>query len=579
MLLFLFAFISGLVTIAAPCIWPLLPIVLSASSTGGHRKPFGVTLGILLSFGFFTLTISYIEKILPINFDLLRLFAVIVIAFFGLVLLIPQLSAIVEGYVSKLSSKTGTGKPKSGFIGGLITGLSLGIVWSPCAGPILATIATVAATTKVSGDAILVTFFYLLGVGIPLLIFSLLGRKILTGTKRLSPYTSKIQRVFGVIMILTAVLIYFNLDKTISADLLNYFPSYSNALNNFESSGLIKNDLSNLRGNTNSTLNLPNQTSSDQASLLNTNQPEVELTGITNWLNSPPLTLSQLKGKVVLIDFWTYTCINCIRTLPHIESWYQQFKDKGFVVIGVHTPEFEFEHNTANVAAAIKQYGITYPVAQDNNYATWNAYNNQYWPAEYLIDAKGVIRRVNFGEGDYENMQQAIVELLKEAGQNVSGVKTTMPDETPVEQTSPETYVGSARMQYEYPDGVVGQGDQTFKLYDDLPVNSFSFGGEWQVDSESSTTVSSSEIEYNFTGNEVYLVMNPAATGASTVKVLLDGKTISAAQAGTDVVNGVITLDNDRLYNLVNLHGKAGQHKLILQFQNPGIQAFAFTFG
>ena len=291
------------------------------------------------------------------------------------------------------------------------------------------------------------------------------------------------------------------------------------------------------------------------------------------------MTLKELKGKVVLIDFWTYTCINCIRTLPHVESWYQKFKDQGFVVIGVHTPEFEFEHNTDNVAAAIKQYGITYPVAQDNNYATWNAYNNQYWPAEYLIDSKGVIRRVHYGEGDYDASEQAIAALLKEAGKKIATAHDTMPDMTPTEQASPETYLGSARMQYLYPNGSTTNGDQNFTLSENIPVNTFSYGGEWNISNESAAMVKNGVIEYNFFANNVYLVMNPSSNGNSRVKVLLDGKPIPASEAGADVSSGEVQLDQDRLYNLVNLHGSAGKHVLRLEFEDSGTEVFAFTFG
>ena len=219
MLLYIFAFISGLVTIAAPCIWPLLPIVLSASSTGGHRKPLGITLGIITSFGILTLTLSYIVKILPINLDFLRLFAVIVLVVLGFSLIVPRFAAILEVYVSKFSGKLGAGKNRNGLVGGLITGITLGVIWTPCAGPILATIATLAATTRVNFQIVLVTAFYMAGTGIPLFIFSVLGRKILTETRSFSKYTGRLQQIFGVIMILTAILIFTNEDKVLSANL------------------------------------------------------------------------------------------------------------------------------------------------------------------------------------------------------------------------------------------------------------------------------------------------------------------------------------------------------------------------
>lgn len=568
-ILYLFAFVSGLITIAAPCIWPLLPIVLSASSTGGHRKPLGVTLGILLSFGFFTLTISYIVKILPINLDLLRLLAVIIIASFGIVLIVPKLSQILEGYVSRFSGRLGVNN-QSGFIGGLITGISLGIVWTPCAGPILATIATLAATTQVNSQIILVTIFYLIGVGIPLLIFATLGRRLFTKTRFFSKYTGRVQQVFGVIMILTAILIFTNQDKILAARLLDLFPSYTKYLTAFESQSGIQQ----LKDGNLPSLSIPNE-----SSLFNANSPAPEFVGITKWLNSEPLSLQSLRGKVVLIDFWTYTCINCIRTLPHVTSWFELYKDQGFVVVGVHTPEFEFEKNTSNVESAIKQYGINYPVAQDNDYATWNAYSNHYWPAKYLIDAKGNIRYTHFGEGEYERTEETIVTLLKEAGKEASVKKNGMADETPTQKLSPETYLGSTRMQYLYPNGGVGLGKQEFILQKNISENSFSFGGEWEIEKDNSTSVSNSVIEYNFSANKVFLVLSSKDGKEGRVKIYLDGLLVDSQNQGKDVVSGEIRVNRDMLYELIDLKGKSGNHLLRLEFENPGIKAFAFTFG
>ncbi|MEK9176457.1 MAG: cytochrome c biogenesis protein/redoxin, partial [Patescibacteria group bacterium] len=346
-ILLIFAFVSGLITIAAPCIWPLLPIILSSTATGGHRKPLGVVIGIMASFAVFTLTISYIIKIIPFDPNSLRLVAVIVIGFLGLTLIVPKISRFVEGYVSRLSGKAGGklyGTQQNGLIGGLITGLVLGLVWSPCAGPILATIATLAATQKVNSSIILVTFVYIVGVGIPLFIFATLGRLLFSKTRALSPYLGRIQQIFGAVMILTALAIYTNFDKTLQVKLLDLFPSYGNFLVKFESDNKVKEQLDELKDGVNKTDDMIGKPfdMSKNKSLPNLGKAP-EFVGITNWLNSKPLTLSELKGKVVLVDFWTYTCINCIRTLPHVTSWYNKYKDQGFVVVGVHTPEFEFE--------------------------------------------------------------------------------------------------------------------------------------------------------------------------------------------------------------------------------------------
>ncbi|MBI3620467.1 redoxin domain-containing protein, partial [Candidatus Roizmanbacteria bacterium] len=377
--LFIFAFLSGLVTIAAPCIWPVLPIVLSASATGTRAKPLGITLGIMTSFAFFTLTLSYLIKIIPFDPNLLRLLAVSVIGFLGLTLLIPKLNLILEKWVSRLSSKAKIRYGESGFRGGLVTGLSVGIVWSPCAGPILATIATLAATQAVSLTVVLVTIFYVLGVGVPLFLFAFLGNRVFAQSKIIAAHTRQIQKIFGAVMILTAIAIVTNTDKLLQVKLLDHFPAYSRFLYKFEGDSRIKKELSLLRGNNPVSLENKNKPLTVVPSTLPNLGRAPELTGVTKWLNTDsPLTLADLKGKVVLVDFWTYTCINCLRTLPHVNSWYEAYRDQGLVVIGVHTPEFEFEKSTNNVKMAIDMYKIRYPVAQDNDYATWNAYSNQY---------------------------------------------------------------------------------------------------------------------------------------------------------------------------------------------------------
>ena len=573
-----FAFLSGLVTILAPCIWPVLPIVLSSSlASKGHQRPLGITLGVMLSFTIFTLSVSYLIRIFHLDPNILRIFAVVVIGGLGVTMVIPALNGKFEVMVSRLANIFGqnTSGQGSGFLPGLITGLSLGLVWSPCAGPILATIATLAAVGQVNLDVIFVTLAYVIGIGIPLFAFAYGGQLVVSKTRGISQYTGRIQQIFGVIMILAAVAIYTNYDKTVQLQLLNKFPALGTALNGFESSQVVKQQLDVLRG----------KKTSDEGEtngLFNANTPAPDFVGITHWLNpEKPLTIKDLKGKVVLVDFWTYTCINCIRTLPHVTAWYDKYKDDGFVVVGVHTPEFAFEKETNNVENAIKQYSIHYPVAQDNNFATWNAYSNQYWPAEYLIDAQGNIRRTHFGEGEYDEMEEAIQTLLKENGKKVSAKLSTMADETPKRQLSPETYLGTDRMEYYYPNGTISDGIQTLTLHDDITPNSFSFGGNWDVMGKYSTPQKNAILNYNFTADKVFLVMKldskTPKTGAQ-IKVYLNGKLVDKTNAGEDVKDGIVTVTKDNLYRLINLEGNTENHILKLEFSDP-IQVFAFTFG
>ena len=564
LILLLFAFISGLVTILAPCIWPLLPIILSSTTTGGKSKPLGITLGIITSFAFFTLTISYIVKIIPLDPDILRLFAVLIIGFLGVTLVVPKLTQIVEGLVSRFSGKFAglTQTKDQGFRGGMITGLALGIVWSPCAGPILATIATLAATQSVNLGIVLVTVFYVIGVGIPLFAFATTGSRFFTRSKLFSPYTLAIQKVFGVIMVLTSVAIYTNYDKVIQVRLLDAFPSYSNFIFDLESNETVKEQLNILKGKKEMPKESPMNKNIIMVTPSNT-LPNLgaapEFVGIAKWLNSDPLTMKGLKGKVVLIDFWTYTCINCIRTLPYVTSWYEKYKDQGLVVVGVHTPEFEFEKKTENVLGAIKQYKINYPVAQDNDYRTWRAYDNHYWPAKYLIDAEGIIRYTHFGEGKYEETEKNIQSLLKEAGSQVKNNIVETEDQSPGIRLTPERYLGTGRRAF----------------------GAFSLFGYWEEEQEYIQSVNNSVLEMDFYAKKVHLVITPK-TAADKIKVLLDGKAVDEANEGSDVQNGYVQFKSESpndLYDLIDSDKGSGNYKIRLELESEGTKIFAFTFG
>lgn len=574
MVLFLFSFLAGLVTILAPCIWPLLPIVLSASSGAGKRRPLGITLGVMTSFTIFTLSISYLEKIFHINANTFRFIAVVIIGLLGLSMLIPSLGTRFENFINQLLSpfQNRLQKQGAGFGAGYVTGFSIGLVWAPCAGPILATIATLAATQAVNLQVILLTLAYVSGLGIPLFFFSLAGSAWFAKMRKVTKYTGIIQQVFGVIMIAAALLIYTNYDKTIQLKILNIFPSYGNFLSGIENNDLVSKQLNVLRGEKEmqpaieSTGNLPDLGAA------------YDFAGIAHWLNTSPLVIEQLRGKVVLIDFWTYSCVNCVRTLPHVTGWYEKYKDKGFVVIGVHTPEFAFEKETQNVQNALNQFKIHYPVAQDNDYKTWQAYKNHYWPAEYLIDAKGHIRRTHFGEGHYDEMELAIRELLKEAGQTVDVQANFLQDMTPKYSRTPETYLGKKRMErFASNEKVVG-GKPFFSKPASIPQDHFVYEGFWNISLESAKAQQGSALEINFKADKVFLVITPAEK-QHRLKLFVDGKVVDQSNAGADVKDGQIILDQERLYHLIDLKGKVGAHLLRIEFQNDGDAVYAFTFG
>ncbi|MBF0478020.1 MAG: cytochrome c biogenesis protein DipZ [Candidatus Omnitrophica bacterium] len=551
-ILFLFSFIAGFFTILAPCIWPLLPIVLSVSIGEGKQRPLGVTFGVMTSFTFFTLSISYLEKFLHLDANLFRLAAVIIIILLGLMMLIPALGSIFETVINRLLSKFQNKQLKThnGFSGGYTTGFFIGLLWAPCAGPILAAVATLAAIQAVNLKVVLVTIFYISGLGIPLFFLTLAGSKYFAKLRAISKYTGRIQQIFGLVMIIAALLIYTNYDKTLQIKILNHFPLYGSFLNRIENNQKVITQLNNLRRNK----GVKMHSNIDPADLTDFGSAP-EFSGIAHWFNtSSPLSMTDLRGKVVLIDFWTYTCINCVRTLPYVTNWYEKYKNNNFVVIGVHTPEFAFEKSSHNVENAIKQFNITYPVAQDNEYQTWQAFDNQYWPAEYLIDTQGHIRHTHFGEGNYEETEKVIKMLLAETGKPVDPKGNILPEQQLNYNITPETYLGKARR---------GQ---------------VLFSGDWDMADEYAQTGKGSSLEVHFKAAKVFLVISPHEPG-DVVNLLIDGQPIPKTITGLDIKNGQLILDQERLYNLVDLKTKVESHILRLNFQTKGIRVYAFTFG
>jgi cytochrome c biogenesis protein CcdA/thiol-disulfide isomerase/thioredoxin len=571
-LLILFAFLAGIATIFAPCILPVLPVVLSAGISGGKQRPLGIVAGLVASFTFFTLSLSWLTRHLGISPDALRLFAISVILIFGVMLLIPKLLVTFEVWLSKRIPQVNADSTRGDFLGGILIGISLGLVWTPCVGPIVASVISLAASSTVTLTSVFITAAYALGTSVPLLVLIYGGQGMLRRLRSANKAIPKIQMVFGAIMVLTAIAMLFGLDRTLQTSLLAKLPSSisSGLTQHLEQSNLVKGQLKKLKTSDDNSMPSSSQIVGGASSGLPVLGNAPEFSGITGWLNSEPLTLASLKGKVVLVDFWTYSCINCIRTLPHVTSWYDTYKDQGFVVVGVHSPEFAFEKEGKNVAAAIKEHGIHYPVAQDNDFATWKAYDNQYWPAEYLIDAQGRVRETHFGEGNYDETEANIRSLLKEA--KVSALPTMAPalaDTTPTDRLSPETYLGLNRRTR------LSTDSDPLKLGN----NEWNLSGNWQSGNDSITsTAAGDSLSFRFTGKDVYLVMNPPSGSTAKVRVLLDGKE-SEASSGADVKSGGVEVSEDRLYHLVHLENAGNWHVLTLVFETPGTGAFAFTFG
>jgi cytochrome c biogenesis protein CcdA/thiol-disulfide isomerase/thioredoxin len=566
-----FAFIAGFVTVLSPCILPVLPIVLSTGLTGGRRRPFGIVIGFVASFTFFTLALATLVKWTGVSADALRTFSILIIALFGLTLLVPRFQVWMEGLFSRISTFAPKANPNAGFFGGLLIGLSLGLLWTPCVGPILASVITLAASSNVSLSAILITLSYSLGTSIPMLLIILGGRALLNRVPWLLRNSGNIQKAFGILMVLLAIGLYFNADRSFEIYILEKFPQYGSGLTQLENNPSVNEQLGKLNSSK-STIPLP-------TTLPNQYPSAPDLIPGGQWFNTKPLTMAELRGKVVLVDFWTYTCINCIRTLPYVKSWHAKYADKGLVIIGVHAPEFEFEKNADNVQRALKDFGILYPVMQDNNLETWNAYHNQYWPADYLIDKDGKIRSTHFGEGDYDQTEMELQKLLAEAGADVSNLPVKNPTYA-IRALTPETYLGYGRLgNFSSPEGVQPDQSATYSIPKDLSSDSFAYGGQWTVTSERAMPVAKDSLEFRFNASGVYLVMRPKTGSVSgTLNVTLDGKPISAGDAGEDVSSGVVTVEEDRLYRLVKLKDP-GEHVLKLEFQDSNLELYAFTFG
>lgn len=572
-LLIAFAFLAGVITILSPCILPILPIVLSSTIGGqeiGKSRPLGVVIGFVLSFTFFTLFLSTIVRLSGISADTLRLVSVLVIAGFGASLLFSQFQVLVERLFSKLAEFMPSSQNRTGFGSGLVIGLSVGLLWTPCVGPILASVISLAITGAVTFDAFLIILAYSLGTAIPMFVIMIGGQNILKKIPWLLANTSRIQKAFGGVMMLTALGIFFNIDRKFQTYIVQAFPWYGVGLNKFQDVPVIKNELQKLE----SKPTVQQQKSSNPLSLLEPDYgeaPEFILGG--QWFNSAPLMMKELRGKVVLVDFWTYTCINCIRTLPYLKNWHQKYKDKGLVIVGVHTPEFEFEKTSENVAKAIKDFGLEYPIMQDNNYATWQAYNNRYWPAKYFIDKNGYIRRTHFGEGEYDKSEEFIQKLLEETGVQVD--QTVNNPQYQINSRTPELYLGYRRIHYFVsPENIKQNALATYTSPANLGSNQVAYEGNWNVMGEYANPQKGAKLHLNFESKELFLVMRTIGNPAK-VKVYLDDK---LQDFGEDNKNGMVTVDADRLYKLINLP-TPGRHMLRLEFDDNNAQLFAFTFG
>jgi cytochrome c biogenesis protein CcdA/thiol-disulfide isomerase/thioredoxin len=570
--LLLIGFVAGLIAGISPCILPILPVVLVgwADPVGDLDRPVAarrrravtVVLGLVVSFALITALGSLVLSALDLPQNLLRDVGLALLFLFGVGLLIPNLERVLEKPFARFASSR-VSRRSSAFV----FGLGLGAVFVPCAGPVLSAVSVLGARHHASFYVVLLSFFFAVGAAVPLLAIALAGDRLLERNRRLAQRARTLRPVGGALLVIMALVLTFNWAN----GLQNLVPGYTNALQQrVEGNSFAFNELNSLKykkTNDGSLTTCERYAASGYSQGLSECGAAPQFTGITEWLNTSgdkPLSLEALRGHVVLVDFWTYSCINCQRTLPHVEAWYTRYHHSGFDVIGVQAPEFAFEHVLSNIQSAIQSLGVKYPVAVDNNLDTWTAYRNDYWPGEYLIDANGVIRHVDYGEGNYTADEDLIRRLLTEAE---PGVKlpppTNVPDLTPTVATSPETYLGAGRSQYLDGAEPVDHENAVYRMPTSIPEYSYALSGRWLTEAQQIVSKGNSQLTINFQAHDVYLVLN----GQGTIRVSLNGKFIRTLN-----VSGYA-----RLYTLLQEKSDA-KGLLNLQF-SPGIQAYDFTFG
>jgi cytochrome c biogenesis protein CcdA/thiol-disulfide isomerase/thioredoxin len=594
--LLLFAFVAGAGTAITPCVLPVLPALLSASAAGGRRRPLGIVLGLAVTFTIAIVALAQLVKGVGLAAGAARTLAIVVLLSFGAVLLIPELGERVQAPLSRLA-RFGPKTRGDGFLTGLAVGGALGFVCAPCAGPILGAVISVGASNGTTTKTVAVALAYAAGLSAVMLLYGLGGRAVLDRIRRRTQGHT-VERTLGVVLLATGVVMLTNLDVRFEEALAKdtSLPAFLvDPTRSLENSNAVQNRLAQLRPPSKfaakqkeaSLTPMPTHQQQAGVAIPGVRTPPLpklgqapEFTDNQRWFNTAgnqPLTLHGLRGHVVLVDFWTYTCINCIRTLPFLKGLYARYHRYGLQVVGVETPEFTFEQEASSVQQAITSDGLRYPVVQDNRYGTWNAYQNQYWPAEYLIDATGQVRHTQFGEGDYKQDEAAVRELLFQAGaRHLPPPMTATAIMPSTNLGTPETYLNPQRAE-----GFAQklQGGTHFYPGVDAPIlNEFGLHGTWTATQEAVTPAQpGASITGRFQAAHVYLVMTSNDNRARTARVLVNGRPIPAAEAGSDVHNGLVTVQGQRLYSLISLPADE-QQTFTIQIP-PGISAYDFTFG
>ncbi len=563
MLLLIGSFIAGILTVLAPCVLPLLPVIIGGSISGNikdRKRPIIIVVSLAVSLFIFTLLLKVTTLLIDVPPRTFTYFSGGIIVLLGIVTLFPSLYARVIarlGIEQRAQSTLSKGyQNKNPYTGPIIIGAALGPVFSSCSPVYAYILATVLPANFLQAMAYIVA--YILGLAAILLLIGYFGQRFITNIKFASNPKGIFQRVIAILFIVVGLLIATGYDKRFQTWVSTHTPFNIDSI---------------------SQSFLPESRAVNKSELFNVTPYEApELTGVQDWINSNPLTLRENRGKVVLIDFWTYSCINCIRNNPYLIDWYETYKDKGFVIIGVHAPEFAFEKNLSNVQKAVKDQSISYPVVLDNNFATWNAFDNRSWPASYLIDASGQVRRVHEGEGEYDKEEKAIRELLLENGADLRGASVTSGSNKPPVSSNqtPETYLGSARASnFENDKGLAAQPVQTFAPAEDLRINAWTLGGTWEVQSQKIIARGNSILRFHVAAKDVYVVMG--AANQAEVSLSLNSQP-PAMMSGADVINGKIMVSEYKLYRLISY--PSFRNDGIIELSVPeGVELNAFTFG
>lgn len=591
MTLLIIAYLGGALTILSPCILPILPFIFARTGQPFLRDTLPMLAGMAVTFALVA-TLAAVGGSWAIHTNEYgRLAAIGLLAIFGVSLLSPQIAAVITRPVVDLGNRliNARGKPGSASspVSALILGVATGLLWAPCAGPILGLVLTGAALKGANLETTLLLAAYAAGAATSLGLALLLGGKVFATLKNSLGVSERIRQALGVAVLAGVGVIALGLDTGLLAR-LSYASTSAFEQAILDSVHPKTDGSSSFDVASNGTLVAPADLTKPFQANLPVEGRAPSFSGAVEWLNSPPLTSEQLRGKVVLVDFWTYSCINCIRTVPFVRAWAEKYKDQGLVVIGVHAPEFAFEKKIDNVRKAVGDFKIDYPVAIDNDYKIWRAFENNYWPAHYLIDANGQIRYHHFGEGNYRQTEQAIQDLIHEAGSNMQASAPVNPAAQGAEASpdlknirSGETYLGYQRATGFVSPETVEPGVATDYSVDDPDLNQWGLAGTWTIDPEQAVSNKPDDkIVSRFSARDLHLVLGSGEAGKPIrFQVTIDGKA-PGAHHGADIdADGYGTVSSTRLYQLIRQSGDVTTRKFEIRFLDPGVEAYAFTFG